>query len=243
MHDRHDYPEGITRLVVLGDPHGDLAALEQVVAREAGPQTAFLSVGDNVGYASGPDSSAFCQRLIELGARSVRGNHEEWISAEGELAIVLPPRHSERRLRPEALAWARALPLALWLRFAAAPRLRVLARHTIGPGWGYVHAGNAAALAYEERAEVVLVGHSHGPSLYAIGEGDPFAGEVMRLPLASSGDEQIELPLPGPFERLVVDAGSLGRPGHHPEPPALGMASYALLDLVAGTASLRAFVK
>ena len=44
-------PASTARLVVLGDPHGDLIALDLVLAREGKHGTAFVSVGDNVGYA------------------------------------------------------------------------------------------------------------------------------------------------------------------------------------------------
>lgn len=229
-----ELPTEVRRLVILGDPHGDLAALEAVWAKEGGEGVALLSVGDNVGYADGPTSSAFCRRFLELGGRSVTGNHEDWQGEDGELAIVIPRPQGELvprerwRVEPEVAAWSRALPHRLELRLAGWRRLRVVLRHTIGPGWAYVHAGNAAELAAAERADVVFVGHSHGACLYRCPEGEPRPDRQEGLSL--TGEELAAFGVE-PCYRYVVDAGSLARPGYHPEPPALGLATYATLDV------------
>ena len=67
-HERTDtlrLPADVNRLVVLGDPHGDLIGLELVLAKEGKPGTAFASAGDNVGYADGKVLSFMCQLLEE----------------------------------------------------------------------------------------------------------------------------------------------------------------------------------
>lgn len=242
-----ELPGEVRRLIVLGDPHGDLAGLEAVWEREGGTGVALFSVGDNVGYADGLASSAFCRRFRELGGRSVTGNHEHWQGDDDELMIVIPPRPGadlpprERwRLDPEAAAWSRALPHRLELKLAGWKGLRVVLRHTIGPGWAYVHSGNAAELAEDEQADLVFVGHSHGPCLYRIaaGERSPDREEGLSL----TGEEQALLEVE-PFYRYVVDAGSLARPGYHPEPPVLELATYATLDLETRRLALHALAK
>ena len=52
-----ELPAEVWRIVVLGDPHGDLIALEQVLLQESRPDTLVLSAGDNVGYSDGAVSS------------------------------------------------------------------------------------------------------------------------------------------------------------------------------------------
>lgn len=80
-------PRAVTRLVVLGNPHGDLAGLEAVLARE--PERSY-SAGDNIGYAGGPASFFDCASPLEsLGIASVYGNHEAWLGEDGTLAIAL----------------------------------------------------------------------------------------------------------------------------------------------------------
>ena len=237
----------VRRLVILGDPHGDLAGLEAVWAREGGEGVALFSVGDNVGYADGPASSAFCRRFRELGGRSVTGNHEHWQGDDDELMIVIPPRpgadlppRARWRLEPEVAAWSRALPHRLELKLAGWKRLRIVLRHTIGPGWGYVHAGNAAELANDERADLVFVGHSHGPCLYQLAEGErrPKRQEGLSLTGEEVASFEVE-----PFHRYVVGAGSLARPGYHPEPPVLELATYATLDLEQRSLAIHALTK
>lgn len=236
--DEHAYPAAVTRLVVLGDPHGSLAGLAGVLEREAGPGVAFVSAGDNLGYADGPTSAELCRRLEALGARSVYGNHEAWMAEDGRLSVASYAALERRHLTPEALAWCAALPQRLRLSWAAAPGLRVVVRHTLGEGWDYVGTGNAHLLAGDEGVDLVFVGHSHGAAVHAVGP-----EETCSRRLALDGEEErLEVPL-SPGVPLVVDAGSLAIPGYHPEPPRPDLATYAALDLVERRVELRAFPK
>ena len=61
------------RIAVLSDIHGNLPALEAVLAALA-PFDAVWQLGDVVGY--GPEPDAVVARLRELGATGVRGNHD-----------------------------------------------------------------------------------------------------------------------------------------------------------------------
>jgi len=217
-------PEGATRLVVLGDPHGDLIGLDLALAREAGPGAAFVSVGDNVGYADGPVSSLMCRALAERGIRSVYGNHEAW-AEDGRLTVVSPGGQSPR-LDAEALAWCRALPHRLRI---SAPGLAgpVHVVHTL-PAWAYVRADTAERLAdLEEAAHVTFCGHSHKPAVYALRRG-------LRRPKVRRLDPRAAAPVEVPLEpgtRYVVDAGSLARPAGPRRGLRLERATYAVLDL------------
>lgn len=62
--------------LVLTDLHGNLPALEAVLAHPAAAQcTDIISMGDHVNF--GPDSRAMHERLVSLGATMLLGNHEE----------------------------------------------------------------------------------------------------------------------------------------------------------------------
>lgn len=62
--------------LVLADLHGNLPALEAVLAHPAAAQcTDIISLGDHVNF--GPLSRAVHDRLISLGATMLLGNHEE----------------------------------------------------------------------------------------------------------------------------------------------------------------------
>ncbi len=236
-----ELPDPITRLVVLGDPHGDLAALDSVLARETSPATAFVSVGDNVGYADGPTSSELCRRLQEHGIPSVYGNHEAWLDADGRLALVVD-RDAPRQLTPEARAWCRALPLRLRVRFGQAPDLRVVVVHTLiddrGPEWTFITNENAGLVPELEHVDLVLAGHTHGPAIHVLAAGLP----ARTLRLALDAGASLRVPLE-PGRRYVVDAGSLARPGHHPAPGRFDLATYAVVELQPLAVSLHAIAK
>ncbi len=67
------------RLIVLADVHGNLEALDAVLADAAQelPGARLVVAGDIVGY--GPDPEACLWRLVDHGALMVRGNHEEMV--------------------------------------------------------------------------------------------------------------------------------------------------------------------
>ena len=236
----HTYPAQITRLVVLGDPHGDHAGLDAVVDREASPETAFASVGDNVGYAKGSTSSSFVRRLWDLGARSVQGNHEDWLSLEGRLAICLD--RSDRELEPEVSAWAKELPRELLCEFHAAPGLRLLLTHTLdarqGMKWPYVDRATVHRVSEELAADLIVFGHTHSPRLYHP-EGEGWREELLEL---SEGPAAIQAPLPR-GQRLFADAGSLARPSHRETGDAYHLATYLRVDLATRRVELRALSK
>ena len=69
------------RIAVLSDIHGNLPALEAVLAALK-PYDAIWQLGDVVGY--GPQLDEVVARLADEGATGVRGNHDA--AAIGELA-------------------------------------------------------------------------------------------------------------------------------------------------------------
>jgi serine/threonine protein phosphatase 1 len=64
-------------VAVVGDIHGCREALDELIGALGGIPLLFL--GDLVDR--GPDSRGVVQRMIDIGARGVRGNHEEWFAA------------------------------------------------------------------------------------------------------------------------------------------------------------------
>lgn len=68
-------------VAVIGDVHGRLDMLDLLLERlnALTPGIPIFFVGDLVDR--GPDSRGVVQRMIDIGARGVRGNHEEWFAA------------------------------------------------------------------------------------------------------------------------------------------------------------------
>lgn len=88
------------RLAVFGDVHGNLAALEAVLADIAQQDTDGLVVlGDVVN--AGPDSRACLQRVQALECPLVRGNHERYVAHYGNPDA---PELLEDRFKP--VAWS-----------------------------------------------------------------------------------------------------------------------------------------
>ena len=183
-------PATVTRIVALGDPHGDLAGLEVVLGGEERAGTAILSVGDNIGYADANACSELCRRLATRGIPSVFGNHEDWSSDDGELFLMKKPGGT-KVLAADALAFCRARPMRIRITLEKEPGLVVSVVHTLARevdgriGWEYVTPVNADVLADEEGAQVVLCGHSHGPAIYEISPD----GQVHTTHLSLEGDE------------------------------------------------------
>ena len=67
------------RLALIADVHGNLEALDAVIADidERSPDARIVCAGDLVGY--GPDPEACIDRLRSIGVPCVMGNHEEMV--------------------------------------------------------------------------------------------------------------------------------------------------------------------
>ena len=107
------------RIAVLSDIHSNLVALDAVLAK-IGAVDAVWHLGDVVGY--GPEPDAVVDRLTELGAVGVRGNHDaaaaggteiDWFNPEARAAMewtreAISPRRPGRGWRPSRCAgWSR----------------------------------------------------------------------------------------------------------------------------------------
>ena len=99
---------------ILGDIHGNIDALDVVLqdCREMGV-TDYLCTGDVVGYNACPHE---CMQIIrELGCPVVKGNHDDYVSAERNLDDFQPNaadviRWTRQNLSEEEIRWLRDLP-------------------------------------------------------------------------------------------------------------------------------------
>jgi len=183
------------RIAVIADIHGNLPALEAVLA-DLGNRSVdtVVDLGD---CASGPLwPRETCERLMGLGLRTVRGNHDRQVTSLAPAAMGPSDLHARGALGDRHLAWLAALPPALsWdgiLAVHGAPGddLAYLADE-IRDG-RLVAADPDAVLRRlgEIEARIVLCGHSHQPRLIA--------------------------PRPG---LLVINPGSVGLPAYDDTAP------------------------
>lgn len=205
------------RLAIVSDLHGNIDALEAVVADLAAvAPDLVVNLGDCL---SGPlDAAACADRLIDLGWPTVRGNHDRQLLdrpiarmglSDATAAAVLSDRHR---------AWLAGLPPLLRpapgvLAFHATPNddLVYAAEEVTSHG---VRLRDRAAIAASlgPSAETLLIGgHSHLPRLVDLGDG-----------------------------RLYLNPGSIGLPAYEDDLPLFHVmetgsphARYAVVDQVA----------
>jgi predicted phosphodiesterase len=202
------------RVAVFADVHGNLPALEAVLAEIAGSGADLIvNLGD---CASGPLwPREATERLANLEAVTVRGNHDRQVASVAPEAMGASDSFAYAQLSPAQRAWLGALPMS------QSPAPGVLAFHAApGRDESYlldeIHAGRLMRAAHRDiqarlgavEAKIVLCGHSHRP-------------------------DAVQLP-GGP---LILNPGSVGLPAYEVDEPAhvseagSPHARYATLDM------------
>jgi predicted phosphodiesterase len=209
------------RIGVIADVHGNLPALELVLAElDRAAVDRILCAGDIVGY--GPFPNECVARVRESGAACVAGNHD--LMAIGRLEQGRPGG-----LVRETMDWTRGV---------LAPDSRAaleglpgsvtedgleMAHGSLGGPTVYVYADDAAGqLAQVPTGALLVLGHTHEPLSFAERRGillERRAGEVA----IEAG------------ERLLVNPGSVGQPREW-----RALVRFAVVDLGAGVVRNRA---
>ncbi len=207
------------RVAILSDIHGNLIALDAVLAK-VGSVDAVWHLGDVVGY--GPEPDAVVDRLSTLGATGVRGNHDAAAAGGNEIDWFNPDARAAMEWTRETISGS----TRAWLE--ALPQRRVDGDFTLvhgsprDPIWEYV---TSAALARAGLSAIStehgLHGHTHVPVAFTQVDGRmrtlaPRAGNTVAL-----GEG-----------RTLLNPGSVGQP-RDGDP----RASYMVIDTDAGTAT------
>ena len=202
------------RYAILSDIHGNLEALDAVLADAAAQADGILCLGDVVGY--GADLAACIERVAERAQVVVAGNHEHGVAGLLDLAWFNPRARAAAewtrgRLDGDHRAWLATRPLALEIDDATL----VHASPARPAEWDYLVSaedGFEAFVAFATR--LCFVGHSHRPGVWSMGSSgpahDPWASEI---PLERG-------------RRYIVNVGSVGQPRDH-DP----RAAYAVWDV------------
>jgi diadenosine tetraphosphatase ApaH/serine/threonine PP2A family protein phosphatase len=204
------------RVAVVSDVHGNLHALEAVLAAiDADPPDELWCLGDLVGYGARPNEC--CAAIEARAAICLGGNHDlavrgtidlyEFSGDAGEAA-----RWTRGVLTPEAQAYLDTLE-------PQAERAGVSLYHGSArdPVWEYVLSDEAASASLALAPDpVVLVGHSHVALEVTLEDGAVEGG------LAAAGRE-VEL-----RGRVLLNPGSVGQP-RDGDP----RAAYLVMDLAA----------
>ena len=202
------------RYAVLSDVHGNLEALDAVLAHAEPRADAFVVLGDVVGY--GADPLACLERVAERAHAVVAGNHEhgvaglldlDWFNDRARAAL----EWTRQRLDADHLAWLRTRPLVAELEDATL----VHASPAQPADWDYlVSAADGFEVFGAFATRVCFVGHSHRPGAWSVGS----SGRAHE-----PGVEAIDLEA---GRRFLINVGSVGQP-RDGDP----RAAYALWDL------------
>ena len=201
------------RVAILSDVHGNLEALDAVLADvDAQHASAIASLGDVVGYGASPNECL--ARLRPRVDAAVLGNHDA--AALGRLHLggfqsdaATTARWTQLALSVEHRTWLESLPLSVvW------HGVRLVHASPSEPGeWNYVlsiHDARVEFRAFEE--PLCLIGHSHVPGNFALdGAGVRYGRQAV-----------VELE---PGTRHLINIGSVGQP-RDGDP----RAGYALLE-------------
>jgi len=203
------------RLAVLADIHGNLPALEAVLA-DLGRRgaDAVVNLGDCVSGPIWPRETL--ELLVAKGWPTVRGNHDRWVSEDGDDSPLSSDGYARREIDAAGRAWLGDLPMRLELpggitAFHARPDddNAYLLEDVEGGRLVQARADTIAARLDGVSARVVLCGHSHLPWLLRLPDG-----------------------------RWILNPGSIGAPAYDdPTPPAhvsesgSPSARYAMLEL------------
>lgn len=208
------------KTAVIGDIHGNLEALEAVLAdaKARGAET-FACLGDIVGY--GADPNECCERVRALGGVVVRGNHDHAASHRIPLAwfnelAAAAIRWTRGRLTPENREWLRSLPFE-----SALPDGAQLVHGSLDEPrkWRYLYPGRDIEGHFRRQSQpLCFVGHTHVPFVFIRANGRIF--EAAFAPFRLS---------PADAAQIALNPGAVGQP--RDEDP---RAAYALYDPATG---------
>ena len=188
------------RYAILSDIHGNLEALDAVLADAASRADAVLCLGDVVGY--GADPVACIERVAERAELVIAGNHEhgvaglldlDWFNDRARAAA----EWTRRRLDRDHLSWLATRPLVGDVDDATL----VHASPARPSEWDYLVSADDGYEAFAAFAtRVCFVGHSHRAGAWSVGS----SGRTWE-----PGATEIELEH---GRRYVINVGSVGQP-------------------------------
>lgn len=146
------------RFGVIADIHGNLPALA-AVCQAMGPVDGLLCAGDIVGY--NPWPAACLNRVRELEAVTVQGNHDHAVASDGGQGFNSMAKagvdYARHQLDEAAIEWLASLPTE---QFVADGRIHMVHGHPDDPD-RYTYPADFSATMLADGVDVVIVGHTH----------------------------------------------------------------------------------
>jgi predicted phosphodiesterase len=208
------------RYLVLSDIHGNLDALDTVLAA-AGPVDESLVLGDLVGYGASPNEVIARVRDLDP-AVLIRGNHDKVASGvevpeSFNPAALMAAHWTQEHLTAENRAWLQQLPAGPVL----VDRLVEVCHGTPADEDEYLFGGRDAREAFDTmRAPVCLFGHTHVPVCYVAAADQLDTIHIVEPDIEGHLDVPVEEGL-----RFLINPGAVGQPRDGD-----ARASYAIYD-------------
>ena len=212
------------RYLILSDVHGNLEALEAVLAAGRG-WSKVLVLGDLVGYGADPNAVVERVRALPIAAM-VRGNHDKVATGLAAVDSFNPvARHAinwtMRVLTPGSRAWLTALPEG---PTPLNDQVEICHGAPHDEDFYVFDELDAQRASAGLSRQVCLFGHTHVACVFRIGNGPPQA----RIP----GDDAYAFEY-GTVEKALVNCGAVGQP-RDGDP----RAAYGILDTSTRTVTL-----
>jgi predicted phosphodiesterase len=194
------------RILVLSDIHANATALDAVLASAKDRWDHVVCLGDVVGY--GPDPNEVSAKIRELGAQTIRGNHDK--AAAGLMATddfnpiaKAAVDWTRAQLKPELLAWLGALPPG---PFATDGIVLIHGAFQDEDEYVFTPAQALDGL-LDSSAEVTFFGHTHHQGGFTYQDNNLEVLQIRPRPSEHFAALRIELP-----RRYLLNPGSIGQP-------------------------------
>lgn len=194
------------RILVLSDLHANQTALDAALAAAKGRWDHAVCLGDLVGY--GPDPNEVASKIRELGALTIRGNHDKAVCGLMEADDFNPVARAaaewtRSELRPENLDFLRSLPQG-----PLATDGLVLVHGALHDEDEYVFTPAQALEALLDSAgPITFFGHTHHQGGFSYQGSD-----LEMLQLRPRVGEQFAALRLDPKRRYLLNPGSVGQP-------------------------------
>lgn len=231
------------KIAIISDIHSNLAALVAVLkdVEKLGGVQRYWNLGDIVDY--GPDPHECIQKVRELEAISVIGNHDLATVGRLDYQNEFPPQiayitaWTARQMTAEDKEYLKSLPATLvsgkFTLVHASPR---------DPVWEYLHSEELARENLSHfQTKYCLFGHTHVPSYFQFKEGAEASNqkpyEVTRSHdwwEALRKNKKCEMTIKLTEDRFIINPGGVGQPRDGDS-----RAAYAIYDTDEATVELR----
>jgi predicted phosphodiesterase len=194
------------RILVLSDLHANATALDAVLEAANGRWDHSVCLGDVVGY--GPDPNEVTARLLAMGTKTIRGNHDKAVTrvmATDDFNPVAKAavEWTRAQLKPEHMAWLAALPQG-----PLATDGIVLVHGAFQDEDEYVFTpAQALDGLLDSAAEVTFFGHTHHQGGFSYQD-----SQLEVLQIRPRNSEPFAALRVEPSRRYLLNPGSIGQP-------------------------------